>query len=93
MVGLMAKIFGGWIVAIMTGMPLYTSMALAALVFIEVNGLPVGTLAHKMAGSMNSFPIVAAPLLPAGLLTVLQAFADMRKPKPEAAGAQGAPQW
>jgi len=34
-----------------------------------------------------------APLLPAGLLTVLQAFADMRKPKPEAAGAQGAPQW
>lgn len=62
MVGLMSKIFGGWIVAIMTGMPLYTSMALAALVFIAINGLPIGTLAHKMAGSMNSFPIVAAPL-------------------------------
>ena len=62
MVGLMSKIFGGWIVAIMTGMPLYISMALAALVFIGINGLPVGTLAHKMAGAMNSFPIVAAPL-------------------------------
>ncbi len=62
MVGLMAKIFGGWIVAIMTGMPLYTSMALAALVFISLNGIPVATLPQKMAGSMNSFPIVAAPL-------------------------------
>ncbi len=32
-----------------------------------------------------------APLLPAGLLTVVQAFADMCKPK--AAGAEGAAQW
>jgi tripartite ATP-independent transporter DctM subunit len=62
MVGLMSKIFGGWIVAIMTGMPLYTSMALATLVFISINGMPVSTLPQKMAGSMNSFPIVAAPL-------------------------------
>jgi tripartite ATP-independent transporter DctM subunit len=62
MVGLMSKIFGGWIVAIMTGMPLYTSMALATLVFISINGMPVSTLPQKMAGSMNAFPIVAAPL-------------------------------
>ena len=62
MVGLMSKIFGGWIVAIMTGMPLYTSMALATLVFISINGMPVSTLPQKMAGAMNSFPIVAAPL-------------------------------
>ncbi len=62
MVGLMSKIFGGWVVAIMTGMPLYTSMALASLLFISINGMPVSTLPQKMAGSMNSFPIVAAPL-------------------------------
>ena len=62
MVGLMSKIFGGWVVAIMTGMPLYTSMALATLVFISINGMPVSTLPQKMAGAMNSFPIVAAPL-------------------------------
>ena len=34
-----------------------------------------------------------APLLPAGLLAVAQAFADMRKPKPETGGAEGAAQW
>jgi tripartite ATP-independent transporter DctM subunit len=62
MVGLMSKIFGGWVVAIMTGMPLYTSMALATLVFISINGMPVSTLPQKMAGAMNAFPIVAAPL-------------------------------
>ncbi len=62
MVGLMSKIFGGWIVAIMTGMPLYISMALAALVFVWINGMPASILVQKMAGSMNSFPIVAAPL-------------------------------
>lgn len=62
MVGLMSKIFGGWVVVIMTGMPLYTSMALASLLFISINGMPVSTLPQKMAGAMNSFPIVAAPL-------------------------------
>jgi len=62
MVGLMSKIFGGWLVAILAGMPLYISMALATLVFVSFNGIPVSTLPQKMAGSMNSFPIVAAPL-------------------------------
>lgn len=62
MVGLMSKIFGGWIVAIMTGMPLYTSMALASLVFLWVIGMPLSILPQKMTGSINSFPIVAAPL-------------------------------
>jgi len=62
MVGLMSKIFGGWLVVILGGMPLYTSMALATLVFVWITGMPVGTLPQKMAGAMNSFPIVAAPL-------------------------------
>jgi len=62
MTGLMAKIFGGWLAAILVGMPLYASMAVAALVFIVIGGMPVTILPQKMAGSMNSFPIVAAPL-------------------------------
>ncbi|MEO8411984.1 MAG: TRAP transporter large permease subunit, partial [Propionivibrio sp.] len=62
MVGLMGKIFGAWLVTILGGMPLYISMVLAALVFVALNGIPVGTVPQKMAGAMNSFPIVAAPL-------------------------------
>ena len=62
MVGLMSKIFGGWLLVIMAGMPLYTSMALASLVFLWLIGMPVTILPQKMAGSINSFPIVAAPL-------------------------------
>ena len=62
MIGLVTKIFGGWLATIMIGMPLYTSMALAAMVFIVINDIPAATLPQKMAGSMNSFPIVADPL-------------------------------
>jgi tripartite ATP-independent transporter DctM subunit len=58
----MSKIFGGWLLVIMAGMPLYTSMALASLVFLWLIGMPVTILPQKMAGSINSFPIVAAPL-------------------------------
>ena len=62
MVSLMSKIFGGWLAIILAGMPLYTSMALAAVVFLLVQGMPLSILAQKMAGAINSFPIVAAPL-------------------------------
>jgi len=37
-------------------------MALAALAFMWFGGMPISTLPQKMAGSMNSFPIIAAPL-------------------------------
>lgn len=62
MIGLMGKIFGGWLATIALGMPLYASMAIASLAFIWIGGMPVTILPQKMAGSMNSFPIVAAPL-------------------------------
>lgn len=62
MIGLMTKISAGWLVAIIAGMPLYASMAAAALVFLYAGGIPLGQLPQKMAGAMNSFPIVAAPL-------------------------------
>jgi tripartite ATP-independent transporter DctM subunit len=58
----MLKISAGWLVSILAGMPLYASMAIAALVFLWFGGVPISLLPQKMAGSMNSFPIVAAPL-------------------------------
>ncbi len=62
MTGLMVKISGAWLLVILAGMPLFASMALAALVFLWMGGMPLTVLPQKMAGSMNSFPIVAAPL-------------------------------
>lgn len=62
MIGLILKISGGWLAAILVGMPLYVSIGLAALAFLWLGGMPVTILPQRMAGSMNSFPIVAAPL-------------------------------
>ena len=62
MSALMIKIGCGWLVAILLGIPLYASMGLAALVFLAFAGMPLTVLPQKMAGSINSFPIIAAPL-------------------------------
>ena len=62
MTGLMLKISGVWLLTILAGLPLFVSMGLAALAFLWIGGLPITVLPQKMAGSMNSFPIVAAPL-------------------------------
>jgi tripartite ATP-independent transporter DctM subunit len=61
-IGMMTKIFGGWLVAILSGFPLYAAMALAALAFIVSAGMPLTILPQRMAGSINSFPLIAAPL-------------------------------
>jgi len=60
--GLIGKIAAAWLLAILGGMPLWVSMGLAALAFVWLGGMPITILPQKMAGSMNSFPIVAAPL-------------------------------
>ncbi|MGL4635326.1 MAG: TRAP transporter large permease [Beijerinckiaceae bacterium] len=62
MIALMLKSSGGWLVTILAGLPLYVSMALAALVFLWFGGLPLSILPQKMAGAVNSFPLIAAPL-------------------------------
>lgn len=62
MTGLMLKISGAWLFTILAGLPLFASMGLAALAFLWLGGMPITVLPQKMAGSMNSFPIVAAPL-------------------------------
>lgn len=62
MISLISKISGAWLLSIFAGFPLYVSMCLAALAFMWFGGMPINTLPQKMAGSMNSFPIIAAPL-------------------------------
>lgn len=62
MIGLMLKVSGAWLFTILAGLPLFVSMGLAALAFLWLGGMPITVLPQKMAGSMNSFPIVAAPL-------------------------------
>ncbi len=62
MIGLMFKVSAAWLFTILAGLPLFASMGLAALAFLWLGGMPITVLPQKMAGSMNSFPIVAAPL-------------------------------
>jgi tripartite ATP-independent transporter DctM subunit len=61
-IGLMFKVSAAWLFTILAGLPLFASMGLAALAFLWLGGMPITVLPQKMAGSMNSFPIVAAPL-------------------------------
>ncbi len=62
MTAMMLKIAGVWLITILAGLPLFVSMGLAALAFLLLAGMPVTVLPQKMAGSINSFPIIAAPL-------------------------------
>ena len=62
MIHLMLEIVGVWLVAILMGMPLFASMGLAAFAFVVFSGLSASIVPQKMAQSMNSFPLVAAPL-------------------------------
>src|ERR1700720_2622195 len=62
MIHLMLEIVGVWLIAILIGMPLFASMGLAAFAFVVFSGLSPSIVPQKMAQSMNSFPLVAAPL-------------------------------
>jgi len=62
MTAMMLKIAGVWLITILAGLPLFVSMGLACLAFLLIAGIPVTVLPQKMAGSINSFPIIAAPL-------------------------------
>jgi tripartite ATP-independent transporter DctM subunit len=62
MTAMMLKIAGVWLITILAGLPLFVSMGLACLAFLLIAGMPVTVLPQKMAGSINSFPIIAAPL-------------------------------
>ena len=46
----------------MLGLPMFASMGLAAFAFVALNGMPVDIVPQKIAQSVNSFPLLAAPL-------------------------------
>ena len=59
---LMWKILGGWLVALLAGVPLFASMGLAAFVFVWLGDIPAAIVPQKIAQAANSFPLLAAPL-------------------------------
>lgn len=62
MTTLMFQVGGAWLLAILAGVPLFASMALAAAAFVALGGLSLSVVPQKMVQAMNSFPLVAAPL-------------------------------
>jgi tripartite ATP-independent transporter DctM subunit len=62
MTTLMFEVGAVWLVALLSGLPLFASMGLAAFAFVALGGLSPSIVPQKMAQAMNSFPLVAAPL-------------------------------
>ena len=62
MTTLMVEIAAIWLVAVLAGLPLFASMGLAAFGFVHFGGLTDSIVPQKMAQSLNSFPLIAAPL-------------------------------
>ncbi len=62
MTTLIAQIGAVWFVAILAGLPLFASMALASFAFVFFGGLNPSIVPQKMIQAVNSFPIVAAPI-------------------------------
>jgi tripartite ATP-independent transporter DctM subunit len=62
MTELMGWIIAGWVVAMLAGVPLFASMGLASFAFVALGGLPGTIVPQKIAQSVNSFPLLAAPL-------------------------------
>lgn len=62
MIAVIGQIAAVWLFALLAGMPMFASMGLAAFAFVLIEGLSPSIVPQKMAQSINSFPIVAAPL-------------------------------
>jgi tripartite ATP-independent transporter DctM subunit len=62
MTGTMFEILAVWLVALLVGVPLYASLGLAAVAFVWLAGMPSDIVPQKLAQSINSFPLLAAPL-------------------------------
>lgn len=62
MTATMLEILVVWFAALMLGLPMFASMGLAAFAFVVLNGLPADIVPQKIAQSVNSFPLLAAPL-------------------------------
>ncbi|GAB5376444.1 MAG: TRAP transporter large permease [Acuticoccus sp.] len=62
MTTLMFEILAAWLVAILVGVPIYAALGLAAVAFVTLVGMPPDIVPQKLAQSINSFPLLAAPL-------------------------------
>ncbi len=58
----MVQILIVWFLALMLGVPLFATLGLAAAAFVWLNGMPIDIVPQKLAQSVNSFPLLAAPL-------------------------------
>ncbi|EHK56071.1 TRAP transporter large permease [Allomesorhizobium alhagi] len=58
----MLQLLAVWFAALMLGVPMFASMGLAAFAFVALNGMPIDIVPQKIAQSVNSFPLLAAPL-------------------------------
>jgi len=55
-------LLGGFVGALMTGLPIALAMVLASLLYIWVSGtIPPLTVVHRMVGGVDSFPLLAVP--------------------------------
>ncbi|MCC0029219.1 MAG: TRAP transporter large permease [Brucellaceae bacterium] len=59
---MMFEILAVWLVAILVGVPIYAALGLAAAAFVALAGMPADIVPQKLAQSINSFPLLAAPL-------------------------------
>lgn len=62
MTATMFEILAVWLVAILCGVPIYAALGLAAVAFVAFAGMPPDIVPQKLAQSINSFPLLAAPL-------------------------------
>lgn len=55
-------LFGTFLGAMISGIPIAIAMALASLIYILVSGtLPGFAVIHRMVGGVDSFPLLAVP--------------------------------
>ncbi len=58
----MGWILGGWLLAMLAGVPLYATMGLACFAFVFFAGINPAIVPQKIGQAANSFPLLAAPL-------------------------------
>ena len=62
MTTLMLVILAVWFVSLFAGVPIWLAMGLAAWAFLALTGIPDLVVAQRLAKSIDSFPLLAAPL-------------------------------
>ena len=50
-----------WLTIMLMGMPIAFTLAVATLLYLVVNGMPLVIIAQRMVGGIDSFPLLAVP--------------------------------